>query len=74
MATVMQYMHTFIKCTSTTEALLFGATLWVGFALPLNIVAHVHNPKSKKVIVLLDLSYQLTYFLVQSAVIHYFTN
>eukprot|EP00483_Globobulimina_turgida_P004172 UN04180 len=73
MATIVQYIVFVTNTDSVLSGLYLGALLWAGFAFPLKMVHYVHTPRKKKVIVLLDLAYQLTYFLVQSSVIAFFT-
>eukprot|EP01084_Bolivina_argentea_P018736 34862_1 len=73
MATIVQYI---VHVTHTNTALngcYLGALLWVGMAFPLKMVHYAKTPRKKKVVVLLDLAYQLTYFIMQSAVMAHFT-
>eukprot|EP01083_Nonionella_stella_P252638 870192_1 len=74
MVLVVSYLSDQTKCVTINDALWLGALLWLGFALPLAVVQHSYNPNAKKVVLLVDLSYQLIYFLLQALCIVYFKN
>eukprot|EP00483_Globobulimina_turgida_P002973 UN02978 len=74
MVLVVSYLAEQTHCKSVNDALWLGALLWLGFALPLAVVQHSYNPSGKKVVLLVDLSYQLLYFLGQAVCLVYFKN
>eukprot|EP01083_Nonionella_stella_P158324 515188_1 len=73
MTSIVQYLVYVTNRKTALSGLYLGALLWVGFALPLKMVHYTHTPRKKKVIVLLDLTYQLSYFLIQSSVMAHFS-
>ena len=72
MATVVQYLVHVIGCKTAVSGCYLGAALFGGFAFPLLMVHHIHDPRSKKVVLLIDMTFQLAYFVLQAAVIAHF--
>eukprot|EP01084_Bolivina_argentea_P177158 306420_1 len=74
MVLVVSYLADQTGCQTVNDGLWLGALLWIGFAAPLAVVQHSYNPSGKKVVLLVDLSYQLIYFLAQGVCLVYFKN
>mmetsp|Transcript_36448 Transcript_36448/g.44984 ORF Transcript_36448/g.44984 Transcript_36448/m.44984 type:complete len:151 (-) Transcript_36448:109-561(-) len=67
MATVIGYLSTELGYGVTNpvrDGLVLACILWMGFALPITGIKSAYNPRSKKILVLLDLTYALAYLLV----------
>eukprot|EP01084_Bolivina_argentea_P011344 21208_1 len=72
MSLVVSYLAGQTECENMTDACWLGGLFWVGFAVPIGVVKYVHNPHGNKVALLLDLSYQLMYFIAQAVCVVYF--
>ena len=73
MALVVSYLADATGCSTAKDALWLGALLWCGFALPLAVVQNSKDPSGgNKVVLLVDLSYQLIFFMAQAVCLVYF--
>ena len=72
MSLVVGYLADATGTTTAKDALLLGAILWLGFALPLAGVQHANNPSGKMEVLLIDLTGQLVWFMAQAVCLVYF--
>ena len=71
---VISYLTQSIGCKDTNDGCRTAGLFWLGFGFPLTMVHHLYNPNSNKIILLFDLFYKLTHFVLVTIIIVYFNN
>ena len=72
MIIVVSYLSDETNCKTINDGLWLGGLLWFGFNLPLAVVQHSYNPHSNKVVLLIDLCYQMCVMLLQGVIVIHF--
>ena len=66
MATTLQFIICLLSIDSFYEGFIFGLRLFIGLVVPTNIIHYINNPRGDKIVLLIDLSYQLLCILIQT--------
>lgn len=63
MAIAIQTLVSLTECDTIENGFQLGLRLWLGLALPFTMVHYAHNYRGNRIVVLIDLSYQLALIL-----------
>ena len=71
MAYVVHFLVTELNYNDVEDGLWLGLVLFCGFSIPLTMIQNAFNPRGNKLLVLIDCSYHLVFFLFQASFIAY---
>lgn len=71
MAIAIQCLISLTECGTLEDGFHLGLRLWLGLAFPFTMVHYLHNYRGNRIVVLVDLSYQLVLILILTCMMAY---
>lgn len=74
MATIIQFIVCLLNINNFYDGFTLGLRLFFGILAPLNIIHYLKNPRGNKIVLLIDLSYQILCILLQTCLMGKFND